>query len=211
MQPVADYGGGAVTKAAAIWDWAFAFSVLPALLAATGYTLLVTILSFVGALVLGVPIALARGSKRPWIRRPTRWVVEFVRSTPLLIQIYVLYFALPATGIMLSALTTGLVALSLHYATYVSEAYRAGLASVPTGQWEAASALGLSSLPIYARVVIPQALVPIVPALGNHLIALFKETPLLSAIAIIEVLQTAKLIGTESFRYTEPITIVGLI
>ena len=99
----------------------------------------------------------------------------------------------------------------MHYATYTSEAYRAGLASVPRGQWEAAHALGLRPLATYVKVVMPQALVPIVPTLGNNLIALFKETPLLSAIAIIEVLQTAKLIGAESFRYTEPISLVGLI
>jgi polar amino acid transport system permease protein len=196
---------------AAIWDWGFAFTILPGLIAATGYTLLVTVVSFAGALVLGAPFALARDSRRGWIRHPARLAIEFVRSTPLLIQIYLLYFSLPAVGIVLSALTTGLIALSLHYATYVSEAYRAGLASVPQGQWEAAVALGLGQVPIYAKVVMPQALVPIVPVLGNHLIALFKETPLLSAVAIIEVLQTAKLIGSETFRYTEPITIVGLI
>jgi polar amino acid transport system permease protein len=195
----------------AIWDWGFALSILPNLIAATAYTVMVTIVSFAGALLLGWPIALARESRRGWIRRPASWIVEFVRSTPLLIQIYVLYFALPAVGIVLSAIMTGLIALSIHYATYVSEAYRAGLASVPRTQWEAAKALGLRPLPIYAMVVAPQALVPIVPVLGNYLIALFKETPLLSAVAIIELLQTAKLIGSETFRYTEPITIVGLI
>jgi len=195
----------------AIWDWSFAASIVPTLLAATGTTLLVTALAFVGALILGAPIAVARNSRRRWIERPTRWGVEFIRSTPLLIQIYALYFALPATGLTLSALSAGLIALSLHYATYTSEAYRAGLASVPHGQWEAAAALGLRPIAAYIKVVMPQALVPIVPALGNHLIALFKETPLLSAIAIIEILQTAKLIGAESFRYTEPITIVGVV
>jgi polar amino acid transport system permease protein len=195
----------------AIWDWGFALSILPNLIAATAYTVMVTIVSFAGALLLGWPIALARESRRGWIRHPASWIVEFVRSTPLLIQIYVLYFALPAVGIVLSAIMTGLIALSIHYATYVSEAYRAGLASVPRTQWEAAKALGLRPLSIYAMVVAPQALVPIVPVLGNYLIALFKETPLLSAVAIIELLQTAKLIGSETFRYTEPITIVGLI
>lgn len=194
-----------------LWDWGFALSILPRLLAATGYTLLVTVASFFGALVLGLPIALARNSKRPAIRHAARAVSEFIRSTPLLIQIYVLYFLLPSAGLTLSALATGLIALSVHYATYTSEAYRAGLASVPRGQWEAAYALGLRPLATYVKVVMPQALVPIVPTLGNNLIALFKETPLLSAIAIIEVLQTAKLIGAESFRYTEPISLVGLI
>jgi polar amino acid transport system permease protein len=105
----------------------------------------------------------------------------------------------------------GIIALSLHYGAYVSESYRAGIASVATGQRDAAKALGVSSFALYYKVVLPQALPPIIPSLGNHLIALFKETPLLSAIAIIELIQTAKLIGSDTFRYNEPITLAGLI
>jgi polar amino acid transport system permease protein len=194
-----------------VWDWNLAASVTPALLKATTYTVVTTGLAFLGAATLGLPIALARRNHAPAIRRPAAAIVEFIRSTPLLIQIYALYFLLPSLGFVLPALTSGIIALSVHYATYLSETYRAALDSVPLGQREACAALGLKPRQALLTVVLPQAIVAAIPALGNHLIALFKETPLLSAIAIVELLQTAKLIGAETFRYTEPISIVGFI
>ena len=193
------------------WDWAFAASILPQLLSAAVYSVFATVLSFVGALVIGLPLALARGARGRPLRLATGGLVELVRSTPILTQVYFLYFVLPTFGIVLPALVVGVLALSLHYGTYVSEAYRAGFASVGQGQRNAAAALGLTRGAAFFSVVLPQAIPPIVPALGNYLIALFKETPLLSAIAIVELLQTAKLIGSETFRYNEPITLVGLI
>lgn len=196
---------------AGVWDWAFAWSILPQLLHAAVYTVIATVLSFAGALVIGLPLALARDSRRHMLRLAAGGLVEGVRSTPILLQVYFLYFVLPQAGIVLPALVVGVLALAVHYGTYVSEAYRAGVASVPQGQRDAAAALGLSPRVAFFTVILPQAIPPIVPALGNYFIALFKETPLLSAIAIVELLQTAKLIGSETFRYTEPITLVGLI
>lgn len=193
------------------WDWAFAWSILPQLLSATVYSVFATVASFAGALVIGLPLAVARDARSPALRAASGSVVELVRSTPVLIQVYFLYFVLPTIGIVLPALVVGVTALSLHYGTYVSEAYRAGIASVGQGQRNAAAALGLSRTTAFFKVILPQAIPPIIPTLGNHLIALFKETPLLSAIAIVELLQTAKLIGSETFRYNEPITLVGLI
>lgn len=193
------------------WDWAFAWSILPQLLHAGLYTILATVLSFAGALVLGLPLAVARDAGPRALRVASGSFVEVVRSTPILVQVYFLYFVLPQAGIVLPALAVGVIALSVHYGAYVCEAYRAGIASVPKGQRDAAAALGLSPRVAFFSVVLPQAIPPIVPALGNYLIALFKETPLLSAIAIVELLQTAKIIGAETFRYNEPITLVGLI
>lgn len=193
------------------WDWGFALSILPQLLTATGVSLFAALASFLLAMLIALPLAVARDLHNRTVRLVVGGFVEFVRSTPLLIQIYVLYFTLPNVGIVMPALLTGVVALSLHYATYVCEAYRAGLHSVPIGTREAARALGLRPTTAFFKIVLPQAIAPIVPALGNYLIAIYKETPLLSAIAIIELLQTAKLIGSESFRYTEPVTLVGLI
>jgi polar amino acid transport system permease protein len=193
------------------WDWAFAWSILPQLLQAAMHTVVATALSFAGALVIGLPLAVARDTRSRPLRKLSGGFVELIRSTPILVQVYFLYFVLPSFGIVLPALVVGVLALSLHYGTYISEAYRAGIASVPQGQRDAAAALGLSSRAAFFSVVLPQAIPPIIPALGNYLIALFKETPLLSAIAIVELLQTAKLIGSETFRYNEPITLVGLI
>jgi len=135
--------------------------------------------------------------------------VELVRSTPLLIQIFFVYFVFPKFGVVLDAFAAGVLAIGIHYAAYCSEVYRAGFDNVPRGQWEASIALNLSPWTTLKDVIIPQAIPPVVPALGNYLVALFKETPLLSAIAVLELMQTAKIIGSTTFRYNEPITIVG--
>jgi len=116
----------------------------------------------------------------------------------------------PSFGIVLDAFAAGVLALGLHYGAYCSEVYRAGLEGVHRGQWEASAALNLSPWTTFKDIIIPQAIPPLVPALGNYLVALFKETPLLSAIAVLELMQTAKILGSETFRYTEPMTLVGL-
>lgn len=193
------------------WDWRFTFEeVLPRLLDVVHVTILATLLGFLLAASLGLLFAIGRMSRNPWISRPLGEVVEFIRGTPLLVQIFFLYFILPDFGIVLPAFATGVVALGLHYATYCSEVYRAGLENIPRGQWEASTALNLSPFHTFKDVIIPQAVPPVVPALGNYLIAMFKETPLLSFIAVVELMQEAKLIGSEWFRYTEAITLVGV-
>src|SRR4029434_7304116 len=120
------------------------------------------------------------------------------------------YFVFPSFGITLDAFTAGVLALGIHYAAYCSEVYRSGFDNIHRGQWEACTALNLSSWTTFRSIIIPQAIPPIVPALGNYLVALFKETPLLSAIAVAELVQTAKSLGSDTFRYNEPMTIVGL-
>ena len=193
-----------------IWDWNYTIEILPDLAQASIVTVEATLLSFVIALVLGLVLALLRmgGGAVGWVASA---FVELVRSTPLLIQIFFIFFVLPRFGITLDAFTAGIIALSLHYGCYCSEVYRAGLEAVPRGQWEACTALNLSAWNTFKRIILPQAIPPIVPALGNYLVALFKETPLLSAIAVLELMQTAKILGSETFRYVEPITLVGLL
>jgi polar amino acid transport system permease protein len=193
------------------WDWSFAFDILPLLARASLVTLQATILGFALAATIGLAFAVARMYGPVWLSVPVAGFVEFIRSTPLLIQIFFIYFVFPEFGVVLNALTAGILALGVHYATYCSEVYRAGLANVPRGQWEASTALNLSPFHTFRDIIIPQAIPPVVPALGNYFIALFKDTPLLSAIAVLELMQTAKIIGSETFRYTEPITIVGAI
>ena len=193
-----------------VWDWAFAWEILPQLANAALITIEATVLGFVLAIVLGLLLALARRSRHAALSWPSAAFVEFVRSTPLLIQVYFLFFGLPMFGITLPALETGVVALGVHFSTYTSEVYRAGLDNVPRGQWEAATALNFGFWRKLTSVILPQAIPPIVPALGNYLVAMFKETPLLAAIAVLEMLQTAKIIGSETFRYIEPLTIIGI-
>ena len=194
----------------AVWDWRYAWEILPVLGEASLVTVQATLLGFALALVLGLVLAIARMAGLRGLRWAAGAVVEFIRSTPLLIQIFVLYYVMPGFGLTLDALSTGVLALGLHYGAYCAEVYRAGLQGVPRGQWEAAAALKLTRRTTFTRVILPQAIPPVVPALGNYLVALFKETPLLSVIAVLELMQTAKMLGAESFRYTEPITLVGL-
>ena len=192
-----------------LWDWGYTLEVMPVLMKAAVVTVEATFVSFFFAAILGLILALLRmaGGVVGWI---TSAVVETIRSTPLLIQIFFIFFVLPRYGVALDAFTAGIIALSLHYGCYCSEVYRAGLEAVPRGQWEACTALNLNSWNTFKNIILPQAIPPIVPALGNYLVALFKDTPLLSAIAVLELVQTAKILGSENFRYTEPMTIVGL-
>lgn len=192
-----------------MWSWSYTLEILPVLAKAAVVTVEATFLGFIIAAILGLVLALARMAF-PILAWPISAIVELIRSTPLLIQIFFLYFVFPSFGIVLDAFTAGVIALGLHYGAYCSEVYRAGLESVHRGQWEASIALNLSPWTTFKDIIIPQAIPPVVPALGNYLIALFKETPLLSAIAVLELMQTAKILGSETFRYTEPITLVGL-
>lgn len=192
-----------------LWDWNYVWEIMPALLRASVVTIQATLLGFALAAVLGLIFAILRMSRSNWISVPTAAVVEFIRSTPVLIQIFFVFFVFPEFGIVLPAMVAGVIALGLHYGSYCSEVYRAGLENIPRGQWEAAIALNLSPYITFRDIIIPQAIPPVVPALGNYLVALFKETPLLSAIAVLELMQTAKILGSENFRYVEPMTLVG--
>lgn len=193
-----------------LFDWSYALETLPALASGLKITAYATVLGMAFALVVGLVLALARRSRFTLLSWPTAFAIEFIRSTPLLVQLYFLFYVLPAFGITLTPLTTGILGLGLHYAAYCSEVYRAGIESIPRGQWEAATALNLSRFTTTFKVILPQAIPPVVPALGNYLVAMFKDTPLLSAITVLEMLQQAKILGSESFRYIEPLTLVGI-
>lgn len=194
-----------------IFDWSFALEILPTLGSALLITIQATVLGMLVAVTLGLALALLRRSRLAVLSLPTAFVIEFVRSTPLLVQMSFLFYVLPLTGVQMSPLATGIVALGLHYATYCAEVYRAGIEAVPRGQLEAARALNMSPWRTAVGVVLPQAIPPVVPALGNYLVAMFKDTPLLSAITVVELLQQSKMIGSTTFRYTEPLTLVGVL
>ncbi|MEQ4208296.1 ectoine/hydroxyectoine ABC transporter permease subunit EhuD [Actinopolymorpha sp. B17G11] len=193
------------------WDWGFVAENLPLLLDGLKITVFATILGSLVALVVGLVLALLRRSNVRAVQLSATAVVEFIRSTPLLVQLYFLFFVLPALGLTLPALATGVIGLGLHYAAYMSEVYRAGIDGVPRGQWEACTALSLPRRKVWADVILPQAIPRVLPALGNYIIAMFKDTPLLSAITVGEMLLAAKTVGSETFRYLEPITMVGLL
>jgi polar amino acid transport system permease protein len=193
-----------------IFDFSYALSIVPILARASLVTLEATFLSFGLALIIGLFLALLRMSPSKILSNAALVFIEVVRGTPLLVQLFILFLVLPKYGLTMPAFTTGIIGLGVHYGAYCAEVYRAGIEAVPKGQWEASIALNLNPFDTYRRLILPQAIPPIVPALGNYLISLFKETPLLSAVAIVELMQRALLLGSESFRYTEPITLVGL-
>ncbi|HBB78633.1 ectoine/hydroxyectoine ABC transporter permease subunit EhuD [Stutzerimonas xanthomarina] len=192
------------------FDWEFAWAILPRLLDASLKTIGITLAGFSIAIVLGLFLAVGRRSRLRWLSWPVTGLIEFIRSTPLLIQVYFLFFVAPNYGLNLTALQAGIIGIALHYACYTAEVYRAGLDAVPRAQWEAVTALNMRAVTAYRKIILPQALRPILPALGNYLISMLKDTPVLSAITVVEIMQRAKNIGSEHFRYLEPITMVGL-
>ncbi len=192
-----------------MWDWQFVADIVPQLARGLVITIQATFLASILALILGLIMAIARRSPVPAVRMPVASLIEFIRRTPLLVQLYFLFFVLPDFGITMPALVTGVIGLGLHYSTYTSEIYRAGIEGVPRGQWEGAKALNYPSRYVWTRVVLPQAVPPMIPALGNYVLAMYKESALLSAITVVELMNSAQIIANSTYRYFEPMTMVG--
>lgn len=197
------------------WDtttWvSYTTSILPIILIGLTVTLKAAAAGFAIALVLGLVFALLRRSRVRAISWTTAFIVEFLRDTPLLVQLFFLYYVLPDFGIVLPAFLTGALALGLQYAAYTSEVYRGGIEAVHHGQWEAATALNLTRMQTYRDVIIPQTIPRIVPAMGNYLVAMIKETPVLSVVTVLEMMGLANMIGERTFEYLVPLTLVGMI
>lgn len=193
------------------WRWDYTWEIIPRLLEATVNTVMAAAAGYAIALVFGLVLALAQRSKSRVLTFVVRELVEFVRSTPLLLQIFFIFYVGPQVGITLSPWVSGMIAIGLHYSCYLSEVYRGGIESVPKGQWEASIALNMSTLQTYKRIVIPQAIPPAIPGLGNYLVGIFKDTPMLSVIGVAELIHTANAIGSETWRYLEAYTLVGII
>lgn len=190
------------------WRWDFAWEVLPEMLRSfVQVTLLVTVVGTLIAIVLGLMIAiLIRVLPRPlaWL---ITWIANFIRMTPIVVQLLVVFYGF----VWMEPMTIALLVYGIHYSTYMSEVYRAGIDSVPTGQWEATTALSMPATRTWSRVIIPQALRSTVPSLGNYAISMFKDTPFLIAISVMEMVTTALEIGGFTYRYIETITIAGMI
>jgi polar amino acid transport system permease protein len=194
-----------------LFDWGFAFDILPKLLEGLWVTVQATFLGFALALAIGLAFALGRRSEQWWISQPLGMVIEFIRSTPLLVQLFFFFYVLPRYGLRVPAFTLGVLAIGLHFGTYTSEVFRAGIEAVERGQWEASTSLNFTPFQKWTRIILPQAIPPMIPALGNYLIGMFKETAQLSAITIVELMLSARSIGTREFRFIEPITLAGLL
>nr|WP_152818236.1 amino acid ABC transporter permease [Pseudactinotalea sp. HY160] len=170
-------------------------------------TLVVTVLSSIIAAILGLVIAVLRRTAPQPIPAILGFVVNFIRMTPIVVQLMFAY----AFFLELSPLTIGVVVFGIHYATYMAEVYRAGIESVPRGQWEATRALSMSTGRTWTAVIIPQALRATIPSLGNYVISLFKDTPFLISISVVELVRAALTYGGDHFRYVEAFTLAGVI
>lgn len=194
------------------WDFGFTAEVLPVLLLHFfRFTLVATILGSALGAALGLVFAIIRRLDVPVLAQIVTAFVTFVRGTPLLVQLFFLFYVLPIAGLTLPAMATGVVGLGLHYSTYYAEVYRAGIDGVPKGQWEACRALSLPARQTWMHVVLPQAIRRVLPALGNYAISMFKETPFLALITVPEMVQTARSLGGQNFDYVVPMTLAGLI
>lgn len=195
------------------WDtsseWAFAISILPILLRGLLVTIEATLLGFLIALVLGLILAVLKAAPTPIISWPAKVIAEFLRDTPLLVQLFFLYYVLPEYGLVLPAFLTGALALGVQYSAYMSEVYRAGLEAVSRGQREASRALNLTPTRTFTHIILPQAIPRIVPALGNYLVSISKDVPVLSVVTVLEMLGVAKIIGDRTFNYLVPLSMVG--
>lgn len=190
-----------------IWNWDLAREAVVPILQGFEITLLATVLGSAVAVVLGLIVAMLRRAPTRWIRVPVRVYVEFIRSTPMLVQLFAAYILIP----QLNALTIGVAILGIHYSTYMSEVYRAGIDGVPKGQWEATTALSLPRARAWRAVILPQALRNVLPALGNYMISMFKETPFLFVIGVQEMVFQANDIGGNNFRYIEVYTMAAVL
>ena len=193
------------------WRWDFAIEILPNMLWATLNTILAAGIGYAIAAVVGLLFLLGQRTPVKIVNMINREIVEFIRSTPLLIQLFFVYFVLPQFGITLSAWVCGMITIGLHFGTYLSEVYRGALEGVPKTQWEACRALNFSTFYTYRRIVLPQAFPIAIPGMGNYLVGIFKDTPLLSTIGVAELFHAATAVGGYHYRYLEPYTIVGII
>lgn len=172
----------------------------PVMLRGAGYTLLLAVAAMLGGLVLGLPTALMRVSPWALLRWPAAVYVSAFRGTPLLVQLFVVYYGLPSIGVEFTPVTAGVLTLSLNAGAYLSESLRGAILAVAQGQWRAAYSLGLGWGQTLGHVVLPQALRVAVPSMSNTLISLIKDTSLVSVITMTELMLVTKELISVTFR-----------
>jgi His/Glu/Gln/Arg/opine family amino acid ABC transporter permease subunit len=176
-----------------------------------GITVSLTVTVILLAGVLAIPIALARMSPLRVLRWPADLYVEFIRATPLILQLIYIYYVLPAAGIRLSPYAAAIIGLTLNYSAYMSEVYRSGIMAVPRSQSEAARSLGLRPTVTFFRIIFPQAFRIVLPALGNYLIALFKDTALASVVTVQELMFSGQIIAARNYQYFTVYTVTAIL
>jgi polar amino acid transport system permease protein len=185
------------------YQWRTVLAYLPDYLNAAVLALRITVLGFLLAFALAMTAALARNSGLRLLRILATCYVEVIRNTPVLLQIFIVYFAMPSFGIRLSAVAAGTIALGINVGAYLTEVIRAGITSVGPGQLEAAQVLGLSKAHVFVYIVAPQALRNVYPALVNNLVQVLLGTSLLSTIAVPEITGVATVINARTLLFVQ--------
>jgi polar amino acid transport system permease protein len=193
------------------FHWEEIPGMLPVLLHGLSITVWATLLIMAIAMVLALPVVLARISRHWVLRYAATFYVQFLRGTPVLLQLFYLYYVLPFASISLQPWTAGILGMSLAYSAYLSEIYRAGIEAIERGQTEAAMSLGMPWHKIMRVVVLPQAFRIIIPPIGNILIGLFKDTSLLSILTIRELMFEGQILASTTFRHITIFTVVAVL
>ncbi len=193
------------------WDWSALWDNLPLLLEGILTTLIASVASMAASLVLSLPLTLMRISGR-WLSGAAQLYIELFRNLPLLVLVLWIFTVLPLlTGLTLSPLLSGIVALTLNLTAFIAEIYRAGVTSLAAGQSHAALALGMTRPQLYKRIILPQAIMRVLPALGSMWVSLFKDTAILSVIGVGELMYEGRMAATDTYRPLEVFTGVAII
>ncbi|HET7628945.1 MAG TPA: ectoine/hydroxyectoine ABC transporter permease subunit EhuD [Bacillales bacterium] len=194
------------------WTWSTIIDAFPYIFEAMWTVLGLTVASFIFALLFGIVWTALRRIRWKPVHAVVVFLLNFIRSTPPLVQLFFLYYAwpqIPYVGVTLTTIQAAVIGLGLHFSTYISEIYRSGINDVKKGQWEAATALNYSRWQLWTKIILPQALPPVIPMLGNYLIIMFKEIPLTLAIGVAGMVAAAKNYGAQHFEFIEPLTLTG--
>ncbi|MEP6638553.1 MAG: amino acid ABC transporter permease [Chloroflexota bacterium] len=181
------------------------------ILGGAGLTILISAVSITLATIFAIIGALGRLSRNGFVNGAASLYVSLVRGTPLLVQILFVFFALPQMGIVLDPIPAGIVALSFNYGAYMTEIFRAGIQAVPRGQREAAEALGMREREVMRRIVLPQAVRIVVPAIGNDFVSMIKDSSLVSVVGLQEILWRANTEGRAHSQLIQALLIAALV
>jgi polar amino acid transport system permease protein len=188
----------------------FLTSFFPKLAAGFFVTLGVAVAAIPLALAFGLLLLLPRMERRPFLSVPTTGFIELLRNTPLLLQIYLIYFGLPLLGLFPSEFASGVTGIAMQHGAFLTETYRGAIDSISRQQWDAARAIGMRRLQAFRHVILPQALLRILGPLGNQLIILVKDTSLVSAIGVMELTMTGKMAIERSAASVEIFVAIAL-
>ena len=194
------------------WNFSVVLESTPVLLKGLEMTIFLTATTMIAGLILGLLVSLARLSSFNLLNMPAQAYTEFFRSTPLLVQLLWFYYSLPIiTGITFSSEVTAFIGLTLNLGAFIAEIFRAGIVSIGKDQIEAAAAIGMSHYQTMRRIILPQAVRRIIPPLGSTWVSLFKDTSLVSTIAVSELMYKGSVLSIQTYRPVEIYTVIAVI